>query len=41
MNKQCDKRVEDAKPSFWYKLGLFTEGMITGGVMALIGLIAL
>ncbi len=41
MDKQCDKRVEDAKPKFWYKLGLFTEGMITGGIIAVIGLIAL
>lgn len=41
MDKQCDKRVEGAKPKFWYKLGLFAEGIITGGVIALIGLIAL
>ena len=41
MDKQCDKRVEDAKPKFWYKVGLFTEGMIAGGIIAIIGVLAL
>jgi len=33
MDKQCDKRVEEAKPSFWKKMGLRLEG--AGGLVIL------
>ena len=39
--KVCDKRVEDAKPSFWDKMGWRIEGMGILGVIVAIGALAL
>ncbi len=41
MDKQCDKRVEDAKPSLWHQLGVFTEGVVTGIVITIAGALLL
>ena len=40
-DKQCKEDIKKAKPSFWHQLGLFTEGVVTGITLTIVGAIFL